>query len=504
MKKRIFSAFIAVVIFIISSLPAFASEMLGYFTPFDVTVTSETGAVMYDAVWSEDMTRSILRPLTVHIPVGTQLTATDELEFNGELYLAVYYSNFYAYIKQEKTTVNVQNVGKESAFKTGAERSVVIIAKDGIRLRKGPSLAYEETGEIIPYGTVINYSAVNCENEARAQWAYTEYGGINGWIYIYQFAASDNFDCAFVLSDSDRYTGSLKVLTDGAYLTETPDPESAKTTENIPAGTTLSFRYFYEFYDSVSAYVEYNGVKGWLKTKLDGAKTATGEKGGIYVLAEDGLPLYRNAFDESEKPAEIVPAGTNLCVDYVYWDAGKSGENVLEYKWMHVNYNGTDGWIFSADASEYCYMQNAFDLKISKAEGLSMYTQPDEKSETVTVIPNGTTVTCVYEISQSENSSIAYWSYVEYNGKQGWIYSDEESAVLVEGSEKQLDAPFGAQTLEKANTDTAPELISEVSSDENNDENSDSPSTVIIICICAGIVVAGIIAFVIIKKKKAK
>ena len=350
MKKRILTAVIAAVLCIISIFPAFATETGVYFTPYDITVASESGAVLYDVVWNDDMTRSILRPITVLAPVGTQLVALDELEFNGELYLAVEYKDFFAYIKSSKILINVQNVGEEAAYPTASQRSAIIINKEGVTLRKGPSLAYDAATEAVPYGTIVNYSLVNCEEEIYAQWAYTEYNGVKGWLNLSQYGISDSFDCAAVLSDTSGYTGSLTVLDDGAFLTETPDTASEKTVENIPAGTTLAFKYYYNFYDSISAFVEYNGVKGWLRTKTDSAKTAIGEKGGIYVLSENGMPLYKSAFDESDEPAAIVPAGTNLCVDYVYRDAGQSDGEIVEYKWMHTVYNGTDGWIFSADA----------------------------------------------------------------------------------------------------------------------------------------------------------
>lgn len=503
MKKRLFAAIFAAVICLTGILPAFAAQTSGYFTPYDITVTSESGAVLYDQVWNDDMTRSIMRPVTVLVPVATQLTVTDELEFDGETYLAVEYGDFYAYVKKSKITINIQNVGEEAAYPTSAQRSVAIINKDGVCLRKGPSFAYDTASEAIPFGTVVNYSLVNCEEEAYAQWAYTEYNGVKGWLYIYQYGLTSHFDCAYILGESDHYTGSLKTLSDGAFLTETPDSTSAKTVENIPEGTVLTFKYFYEFYDSICAFVEYDGVKGWLRTRDSSYKAATGEKGGVYVLTENGLPLYKKAFDENDEPAAVVPAGTNLCVDYVYWDAAQSGEEVLEYKWMHVNYNGTDGWLFSADASEYCYMLGAFDLKIAADGGLELHALPNSEAEVISTIPKDSTVTCIYEINETKDGETSYWSYVEYGGKQGWIHSTENEAVYVDGSEKQLDSPFGAQPIEAEKGADAPELEAESAPTDENRENEDnSAKTVIIICACAA-VVAAIIVAVIIKKKKS-
>lgn len=492
MKNRILAAAIAVIICFASILPAFAAQASGYFTPYDITVTSDPGAVLYDYMWNDSMSQGVMRPITLLVPIGTQLTVTDEVEFNGEIYLAIEYKDFYAYIKSSKTIINIQNVGEEASYPTAAERSVVIINKDGVCLRKGPSFVYGTSSEAIPFGTVVNYNAVNCETESSAKWAYTEYKGVAGWLYIHQFGETSHYDCAYILSEADRYTGSLITLTDGAFLTESPDSATAKTVENIPSNTTLTFKYFYEFHDTISAFVEYNGVKGWLRARNTSYKIATGEKGGIYIVAEDGLPLYEKPFTESDKPVAVVPAGTNLSIDYVNWDAAQSGNEVLEYKWMHTVYNGTEGWLFSADASEYCYMLTAFDLKIAAENGLNLYTSPNTDSEVISTVPGNTTVSCIYEINQIQNNSQTYWSFVEYGGKQGWIYSTETETVYIEGSEKQLDAPFGAQPIEAEKSADAPELV-------------DKSTHLIIIAAGAGVAVIAVIAVaIIIKKKKSK
>ncbi len=493
LKNKIISAIIAVVICIISIVPSFASDSGGYFTPYEIIVSTEPGAVLYDRVWNDDMTRSIMRPLTVIAPVGTMLVVRDELEFDGEIYLAIEYNDFSAYIKQSKTIISVQNVGEEAAYPTKSERSVAIINAEGICLRKGPSFAYEVASEPIPFGTVISYNLTNCEEESYAQWAYTEYKGVKGWLYIYNFGATNSFDCAKIIDADSLYTGLLQTLTDGAYLTETPDPASAKTAENIPAGTKLSFKYFYEFYDSISAFVEYNGIKGWLKTRDSSYKVATGEKGGVYVLTEKGLPIYEKPFDENSKHFAVVPKDTNLCVDYVFWDAEATGDTVAEYRWMHVNFNGKDGWIFSGNSSDYCYMNSSFDLKIIAEGGLKLYTALNAEAEAISTVPKGSTVTCIYEIEEMKDNTKSYWSYVEYSGKQGWIFSADRETEIIPGSEKYLAAPFGAQSIETEETQTAPEIVDE------------KPIGIFIVAgVGTAVLVAVIIAVIIFKKKKSK
>jgi len=495
LRNKFFAVLVAVIICIISAVPAFSTASGGFFTQYDVIVSSESGAVLYDRVWNDDMTRSIMRPLTVLAPAGTQLVVTDEFEFEGTLYLAVTYGDFDAYIKKDKVLINVQQVGENAAYSTSASHSVVIINKNGAFLRKGPSLAYDTVSDAIPYATVITYNKTNSDFEPAAEWAYTEYNGVKGWLNINQYGSS--YDCAKVLDENDCFTGILETLTDGAYLTENIDADSAKVAENIPSGTKLCYKYYYEFSDYICAFVEYNGVKGWLGTKGTPAKIATGEKGGVYVLAENGLPLYKKPFEKDAEHISVVPVNSNLSVDFAFSETAENSG----YIWMHVNYNGTDGWIFSGDSSEYCYMYRAFDLKINAENGLDLYAAPNAESEVISTVPHGSNVTCIYEIADSS----AYWSFVKYGDTHGWIYSTANEAVLIDGTEKYLDAPFGAQKIERESVSVAPEFESHPSTQPAEaDKNNDFPKTHIIIGVCAAAIIIGIAAIVTIKKKKAK
>lgn len=499
MKKKFIAAITAVIIFIISVIPAFATASGGFFTQYEVVVSSESGAVLYDRVWNDDMTRSIMRPLTVLAPTGTQLVVTDEIEVEGTLYLAVTYDGFDAYVKKDKILISVQQVGEDAAYSAANSHSVIIINKDGVYLRKGPSLAYDTVSEPVPYGTVITYEKTNSDFEPAAEWAYAEYNGVKGWLRINQYGNA--YDCAKVLDENDCFTGVLEVLTDGAFLTESVDPDSAKVAENIPSGTKLCYKYYYEFSDCISTFVEYNGVSGWLSTNAADSKIATGEKGGVYVLAENGLPLYKKPFEDNAEHVAVVPVNSNLSVDYAFSETAENSG----YIWMHVNYNGTDGWIFSGDSSEYCYMYRAIDLKINAENGLDLYTAPNTESEVISTVPNGDNVTCIYEIPYESGEETLYWSFVKFGDTQGWIFSTASEAVLVDGTEKYLDTPFGAQKIERDSNSSAPEITVQPSAqpDDANGEK-DSSKTYIVIGVCAAVIIIGIVAAVVIKKKKSK
>lgn len=483
----------AALICLACTAPAFADNG-GYFTPFTVTVEAQSGTVLYDQVWNNDMTRSIMRPMSVFVPNGTSLTVTGEREFENEVYLAVTYKDFDAYVPRSKVTMIRDAAGDDLAFPTAAERKVAVINPDGIVLRKGPSLAYGNAiKKNIPYGTVLTYTKTNCEYEADAQWAYTKYNGTEGWVYIFENGVENIYDTAHMLDSSDIYTGTLETLTDGAFLTETPYAASAKVAENIPAGTAMEFRYYYENLDySVSVFVEYNGIKGWLQTMNKTYKVALGERGGLYVLAENGLPVYEKPLDTSAQAIATLPKNTNICVDKQYWFADVTESAIILDRWMHVNYNGTEGWVYCGNTTDCCYMSNAYDLKINAENGINIYAEQNENSKSLGAIPKDSTVTCVYGYETVKGDEAAYWSFVSYNGTNGWIFATEAEASYVEGSEKQLDTPFGAEEISRDSAKNAPEFKDGLSS-----------AAIIVICAVAA-AVAAVTAIIIIKKKKAK
>lgn len=491
-KKLLCVIFAAAICFTCAS-PVFADNG-GYFTPFTVTVEAPSGTVLYDRVWSSDMTRSIMRPMSVYVPNGASMTVTGEREFEGEVYLAVEYQDINAYVQRSKVSLMRDFVGDDLAFPTSAERKLAVINPDGVSLQKGPSLAYGKVIEKnIPYGTVLEYSKTNCKSEDDAQWAYTEYKGKTGWVYIYQMESENIYDCASVLDGDSIYTGTVDVLT-AAYLTESPRSGSAKVVEGIPAGTVMAFKYYYEKIDySVSVFVEYNGIKGWLHTMSSDYKVAVGEKGGLYVLAENGLAMYEKPLDASAQAIATLPKNTNLCVKELVWVTDLTENGITVDRWLNVEYNGTDGWVYCSNISDYCYMSSAFDLKVNAENGLSIYAEQNENSQILGTIPKDTSATCAYEKESVKGEEAAYWSYISYDGLNGWIFATDAEASVVEGSKKILDAPFGAEEITRSLAENAPEL-----------KDGLPAFAIIIICAAAAAIAATVVVIIIVKKKKSK
>ena len=86
----------------------------------------------------------------------------------------------------------------------------------------------------------------------------------------------------------------------------------------------------------------------------------------------------------------------------------------------YVTYNGVSGWI--KDAATECDNCRLFthlkDLKACKTM------QYEECTDVVTSLPKNTIIPIKYVASDYDN-----WYYVEYNGKQGWVYQEAHDDI---------------------------------------------------------------------------
>lgn len=492
MKKRILSLIIAAVICLCSAMPAFADMGYIHYNEIDVIVSNPDGLVMYQPVWDPEGTEFIFRPMAIFISPKSLLTVKGEYVFNGEIYTEVTYRESNGYIKLSGLTPVGDEVSVENGYKISSPRKIAVINENGVCLRKGPGNIYEEASEVIEYGTVLTYEYTNAEYESISTWAYVEHNGESGWIYIYQGGVNKIYDTASVLEKTDFYIGNFEVIVDGAYLTKTPSPDSEKVVTEIPAGTKLSSKYFYGFEGVMSAFVEYDGIKGWIETSNTNYSVAAGVKSGVYVLSDEGMAVYSKPLDRTSKTEIVIPKGTNLPVIETAAEFVESEDN-KEVTWLHTEYNRTDGWICCEDYSECSQMYGTYDLKITAEKGADLYAEPDIIKEPISVIEKDSVATVIYETAQTIDDTHFRWNYVEWNGSYGWLITNIDETEYVENSENQPDVPPGAQAVSEEflqrDTGKAPELV----------ENY----MPIIIAICAAATVfASLIIFIIILKKK--
>ena len=496
MKKRIISLIITILVCMAASLPAFADNGS---VEIKAKVTEYPGAVLHELIWTEDYSRNSMRTLPMIASVNTKISITGEFVYNGELYLKTIFNGTEGYIKGSTVTLEESAVGQDSAYKTAGPRSIAVISKDGVSLRKGPSLAYDTVSEPFGYGTVFTYEYVDTEYEPDARWAYVTSDDVSGWVYIYQFAMGINCDFAKVLSENDYYTGKIKTITDGAYLTEMPYSASEKVSENIPEKTVFDFKYYYENYDSIMVFVEYDGVKGWIKAdNSEDYKAALGVKSGVCVFKEGGLPIYTDAFDESSITGSSLSQNSIASVDYTYYEIIKENEETKEKRWMHICSDDAEGWICSDNRNDYGQLFSVADYIISNEEGVTLYAEPDEASDKVATVPKDGVVTVFYEKTNLIEDEYITWLFTEYNGNGGWMLFKAENLEYIEGSEAFTEMPASSEEYEPAELT---ESLFDLSS--GNQKNIKVIAAVAIVCVFVAAIVA-VIVIIIRKKKKSK
>ena len=82
----------------------------------------------------------------------------------------------------------------------------VVVAMEGAVLYKGPSLAYDKLGVVIPRGTeIVTYG----EGLGDNPWFYTTYEGVSGWVCELGILGEYTDDIEIILSETE-FTGLSK------------------------------------------------------------------------------------------------------------------------------------------------------------------------------------------------------------------------------------------------------------------------------------------------------
>ena len=173
--KKLLSVIVSVLLVISISAPAFADIGAPYFKEYEIRIINKDG--VYIVGYSQ----------TVFVPYDTVLTVTgDYIDDYGNLTYSVTYDGVWGSINESDAIMLEDGVHYSEGVKLTSPKSYVVI-KDGVYLRKGPSVAYETVSEEIPEGTEFD-CYYTLDSGSDSAWAYTTINGISGWVYTYQYS----------------------------------------------------------------------------------------------------------------------------------------------------------------------------------------------------------------------------------------------------------------------------------------------------------------------------
>ncbi len=452
MFKKILCATIALILVCLCPLSASADMGAPYFEEITYTVDNSDGIDAYSYNWDMNSDSGYLS-YYCKLPFGTTVTITGETVIDNIAYGYIYYANESLYVKLSDIQMGSDIVKPIEGYKLDEPSTLVVINSDGVGLHAGPSFAYNKLATI-PYGTELEYQY------SAETWVYVTYNGTSAWVYNYQYGSP--YNTARVLEKSEK----LMVIDNATYLTETPDPESAKVTGAIPKGTVLSYKYSFQWPKSCSVFVEYNGKKGWVTTKDSfSGGTASESDGCIAIVNSNGVKLYSEAKTSGEVIA-TVPANTLLPVDFELWNEyGDEGEPFCYY---YVSYNGSKGWIRSYSDDTAASYGNFNEYTVD-ASSLPIYTSTNINSDIISYLTAGQTVTVIINTTFFYDYGNESWALVYNDGYYGWVYEDG-SVMTYKKMIESFSLPASAVTIgTKISPDSSSgEITTEPTTDDNN------------------------------------
>lgn len=375
---------------------------------------------------------------------------------------------------------------------------------EGAYLYKGPSKLYGKLDEniMIPVGTTISYEY------SDEVWAYVEYNGYKGWVYIYSMIDVSQYREGSCLVDliPNYWNTSLYTLKD-IHLTASP----RSTKENgviIPAFTEITYKYYYFAHAHKHSFcLEYNGKEGWYEVE-DFALAYNCKDIDINLIAVADIPVYSSFRNIDSTVITTIPKNTECEVIYVYSD---------EYdteKWCYVVYNGKEGWILNTrEDTKFCLNKYSYEYNYNNTEqdqllvDAEIFDEIDGKTTGIT-IPKGSILFKEYHYSKHDNNtqSIEEWYYVYDDTYKGWVkckYSDWKhikSQEIKDEKDNTNEIKNENLNVEENNEDK----LSNINQSTNEVELVTSFKIIIIECIVLAVIIAviAIVAIKFVNKKK--
>ena len=370
------------------------------------------------------------------IPYDTKVTVHFEYEKDSELYLDVEYNGIYGQISSKDAKLFSEEIDFTNFNKN--EPGIQYYTLENVEMYKGPSTMYGKAGKIIPKGVTLDFEYRD------EQWAYIEYEGIKGWIYVYQYEGYTTTSMTSgVVIIANKNT---KVLVLKDKLSVYADRYKKNLAGELEPGEYDVKYYSYTYPRNTGYYIETDKISGWVymgdsfgEPTVDSSVVSTKIK--LMHNSDKPLELYKNIYDE--KPTKLsVDKYTLLDAQYSVTteilESDYDNWNFVYNQAYQVTYEGEKYWL-KGDSELFItsYSKGIYTLK----EDLIIYKEP-QSVEKVTTIKSGETIDVLLTYYTDDNS----WYYIEHGEYKGWAqyetikYSKQEFEYFDE-MEEVIETP---------------------------------------------------------------
>lgn len=494
--RKLLSALLIVSLVFALAVPAFADVDGPIFREYDVVVTSLLGAVMYDEEYSDFNGGTFyMAPSLNVVPYDTVVTVFGEYSHDDTIYLSIEHNDKFGLIKSEDVVMLKESMTPQEGYKLDSKETVYLYLETNIY--KGPAKAYDKLSTVIPADTVVSFQYVNAEDYS---WAYVNYQGAKGWIYVYSHTTASGSPSAaseFDTIDVPYRIGKLLVIKPAMALHKSPDTDSPKVVTNLPAGTESTYVYAANNDTGNWSLLTYNGKTGWLLLNgEDSMNVAYGYKDySVLIINENGVEMYSEPSSTSKLTGDTIAKGTVLDCDFKYDEWCEQGI----VSWYRVSSGGKVGWIpDEAGVAEK-------ETNIMKAEApVKLYAEPRTSSQVLATLAKGNTFNTEYHYIDEDSPEYDYWYRTTINSVSGWVCDRDEYRYIADYVPvTEVTSPEGDTTQESS---AVSEQESTAAAGATTASRGLTPRRTAVVCVSAAVAVAITAAVVIIltnKKKKA-
>lgn len=322
-----------------------------------------------------------------------------------------------------------------------------------VKNKKGTSL-YNEDGKVvdtIPYKGVatVMYEARDKKNNEILYITYKDYDDVWNPYYI---KAEDTIPKEYEISNENKLETKQEVIVlnkEGSQMYEGPAEIYDKLSKIVPNETSLTYQYY--SYDYEWIYIEYDGVKGWIKSSIEWIDdnkysnyVVDKSPSNLEMLSINDAKLYSSIYRENNEIIDTIDSGTKLNCKYEY-----------NYSICYVEYNGKLGWVNLDNNFVYKETYGNSKEKYFVLSDMYLYKDSKFKNKFNVQIPSNTYIEDFYHESYADEPGVYGSLYVKYKNQYGWLNPDEKTIAYCD--------QFNEVTIDKnLNMYEKPDINSEV------------------------------------------